>query len=255
MIDEHNPLPLYYQLKNLLEEQIDSGYFKPGEKIPSENELCTLYKISRTTVRQAIADLVNSSKLVRTQGLGTFVSDVRISSKNYRLNGFSQDMKTQGLQPVTKILELSPILASSEIANNLNIKENDAVIFLKRLRYVDEKVLGLDISYLLFSRFSGILKEDLESNSLYDLLIKKYDTMPSRSTYQIKSIKCPREVAGLIELTPSEPILLLTEIVYDQHDIAFECGTEFYRGDRYSFNIEIRKVIDEALIGIHNKSV
>jgi GntR family transcriptional regulator len=255
MLDEHNPLPLYYQLKNLLEEQIDSGFFKPGEKIPSENELCELYKVSRTTVRQAIANLVNSSKLIRTQGLGTFVSDVRIASKNYRLNGFSQDMKTQGHKPVTKILDLSPILASIEIAQNLHIKENEAVIFIKRLRYVDGKVLGLDISYLPFSRFSGILKEDLESKSLYDLLRREYDTIPSRSTYQIKSIKCPREVAGLVELAPSDPILLLTEVVYDQHDVAFECGTEFYRGDRYSFNIEIRKVVDEALIGIHNKTV
>jgi GntR family transcriptional regulator len=251
MLDEHSPIPLYYQLKNLLEEQIDSGFFKPGEKIPSENELCNQYKISRTTVRQAIAVLVNSSKLVRTQGLGTFVSDLRITSKNYRLNGFSQDMKQQGLKPGTKVIELSPIIASTEISRYLQIKENEAVVFIKRLRYVDKKVLGLDTSFLPFSRFSGILNEDLEKNSLYDLLIHKYDTMPSRSTYQIKSIKCPREIAGLIEANPSDPVLQLTEIVYDQQDRVFECGTEYYRGDRYTFNIEIRKAVDEALIGIH----
>ena len=246
------PIPLYYQLKDLLEKQIDSGLLKPGEKIPSENELCDQYYISRTTVRQAIAALANISKLVRTQGLGTFVAESHVTSKNYQLNGFSQDMKRQGLKPSTTILELAPILPPPDVVRNLQITENEAVIFSKRLRYVDDKVLGLDISYFPFSRFSGLLDEDLANNSLYDLLISKYDTFPTRSIFQITSIKCPREVAGLLQITPSEPILHLTEIVYDQKDIVFECGTEYYRGDRYSFNIEIRKQKDEILKGIHN---
>lgn len=255
MLDEHSPIPLYYQLKNLLEKQIDSGFFKPGEKVPSENELCDTYNISRTTVRQAIADLVNINKLVRAQGLGTFVAEPHATSKNYQLNGFSQDMKRQGLKPATRILELSPILPSQDVAQNLQIKENEAVVFSKRLRYVGDKVLGLDISYFPLSRFIGLLDEDLANNSLYELLVSKYDTIPSRSIYQIKSIKCPREVAGLIQLSPSEPVLFIDEIVYDQNDIIFEYGFEYYRGDRYSFNIEIRKQENEILKGIHNKSI
>ncbi|MDO9546023.1 MAG: GntR family transcriptional regulator, partial [Pelolinea sp.] len=196
----------------------------------------------------------NISKLVRTQGLGTFVSESRITSKNYQLNGFSQDMKRQGLKPASKVLELSAVLPPQDVSQDLQIKNNEAVVFSKRLRFVEDKIIGLDISYFPFSRFSGLLDEDLANNSLYELLINKYDTIPTRSFYQIKSVKCPREIAGLLQIAPHEPVLFLSEIVYDQNEIIFECGSEYYRGDRYSFNIEIRKLKDEVLTGIINKS-
>src|SRR5690625_5377240 len=81
-IDKHNLKPLYYQLKEILQQEIMSGKLKPGDAIPSERELIDYYKISRTPVRQAINDLVTEGFLVRRHGKGTFVAD----RKSTRLN-------------------------------------------------------------------------------------------------------------------------------------------------------------------------
>ena len=254
MLDEHSPVPLYYQLKSILEQQIDSGYFQPGEKIPSENELCKQYKISRTTVRRAIYELVNISKLIRTQGCGTFTADLRVSEPYYKLSGFSQDMKSQGLFPHSKILQLSPMLPPSNVAEGLQLKENEAVIFIKRLRYADNKLMGLDHCYLPLKRFGNLLNEDLANNSLYETLIEKFDTIPTRSISDIKALKCPREIADLLQITPADPILYLSEIVYDQNNIIFEYGDQYNRGDRYSYHIEIHKHEKETIKWVRSET-
>lgn len=254
MLDEHSPVPLYYQLKCILEQQIDSGYFQPGEKIPSENELCKQYKISRTTVRQAIYELVNISKLIRTQGCGTFAANSRVSAPFYKLSGFSQDMKSQGRIPHSKILQLTPMLPPAVVAKRLLINENEAVISIKRLRYADNQVIGLDHCYFPLKRFSNLLDEDLENNSLYEILIEKYDTNPSRSISDIQAIKCPREIADLLQITPADPVLHLSEIVYDQNNLAFEYGDHYNRGDRYSYHTEIHKQENETRKGVFFKT-
>jgi len=254
MLDEHSPIPLYYQLRKILEQQIDSRYFQPGEKIPSENDLCKQYKISRTTVRQAILELVNISKLVRTQGCGTFAADLHVSKLFNKLSGFTQDMKNLGFTPHSKILQLSPLLPPTIAAERLQLKENEAVILIKRLRYADDKVMGLDYSYLPLKRFGNLLNEDLENNSLYETLIEKYDTVPSRSINDIRAIKCPRETADLLQITLSDPILYLSETVYDQNNIAFEYGDHYNRGDRYNYHTEVRKQENETRTGSYSKT-
>ncbi|MEA1978275.1 MAG: extracellular solute-binding protein [Chloroflexota bacterium] len=77
-IDHSHPIPLYYQLKILIKEQIESGKLRPGDKIPTETELCERYKLSRTPVRQALIALVNEGLLIRKAGRGTFVSPIRV---------------------------------------------------------------------------------------------------------------------------------------------------------------------------------
>lgn len=74
-IDRDSPVPIYYQLKALIQEQIESGLWRPGDRIPTEQELCRLYSISRSPVRQALNQLAHEGVLVRRPGSGTFVSD------------------------------------------------------------------------------------------------------------------------------------------------------------------------------------
>ncbi len=72
-IDHHSPVPLYYQLKTLIQAQIERGLFHPGDQLPTEQELCELYGISRSPVRQALNELAREGYVVRRPALGTFV--------------------------------------------------------------------------------------------------------------------------------------------------------------------------------------
>jgi len=245
-LDKHSPIPLYYQLKNLLEEKIDSGDFQPGELIPSENQLCDLYGISRTTVRQAIKELVSNGKLIRTQGRGTFVNSARIEKPTYRLSGFTQDMKELGIKPISKTLEFGPLMPPRHVKEGLRLEENEASIILKRLRFAGKDVIGIDVSYFSFKRFMKLLDFNFENKSLYQTVEKEFGIRPMRSKDYVEALRCPREEANLLEITPGEPVLFLQEIVFDQDDIPFEFGESYYRSDRYIFRVEIRKNENES---------
>ncbi len=76
MIDKHSPVPIYYQIKQLIKRQIEEGALPPGEKLPTEQMLCDRYGVSRAPVRQALLELVQEGYIYRRAGAGTFVSGV-----------------------------------------------------------------------------------------------------------------------------------------------------------------------------------
>lgn len=241
MLDNNSPIPLYYQLKSFIEEQIASHAWKPGDQIPSESELSGQFKISRTTVRQAIGDLVNQGKLTRTQGRGTYVAQYSLDKTIFHLIGFTQDMLSRGIQVNSKILKVGTLTPPNHIAYHLNLKENERVIRLKRLRKAEKEIMAIDECYLPFHRYADLLQENLEKSSLYELLAKKYSTTPTRSTRSLQAIPCPPAEAGTLELATGAPVLYIISTNYDQNDLPFEYAESFYRGDRFIFNVEILK--------------
>jgi GntR family transcriptional regulator len=239
MLDFNSPIPLYYQLKSFIQNQISSGTWKPGEQIPSEAELCDQFQVSRTTIRQAINELVTQGKLKRTQGRGTFVTQYNIEKPLFFLTGFSQDMKQRGLKPVSRVLKLEAIPPSAYIAEVLHLKENEPVIMVKRLRLADDQLMAIDVCYLPFNRYFALLHEDLEENSMYDILARKFETVPVRSVRSIEAISCPPPEGELLQVKPGFPVLYIVGTNFDQNDLPFEHAESFYRGDRFTFNVEI----------------
>lgn len=239
MLDNNSPIPLYYQLKSFIEEQINSHTWKPGDQIPSESELSGQFKVSRTTVRQAIGDLVNQGKLTRTQGRGTYVAQYSLEQTIFRLTGFTQAMQLRGIQANSRILKVGTLTPPNHIAYQLNLKENEQVIRLKRLRKAEKEIMAIDECYLPLNRYAAILDENLEKSSLYELLTKKFSTTPTRSIRSLQAISCPTAEAGTLKLSAGAPVLYIISINYDQNDLPFEYAESFYRGDRFTFNVEI----------------
>jgi len=248
VLDAQNPIPLYFQLKNIIENQINSGELKPGDKIASENRLCEQYQVSRTTARQAITELVNSGKIVRTQGRGSFVTQYPINKPPYRLTGFTADMKKQGFHPSSKMLQFKVLMPSPEVARMLKISPSEAIIYIKRLRYIDGHVMGIEYTHMPFNRFSGLLEENLENNSLYETLINKFNTVPSRVAITFEAVICDEDLCKLLQATKETPFLHISDITFDQNDQLIEYSTTYYRGDRYTFQVELNKNQNENLL-------
>jgi len=251
VLDAHSPIPLYYQLKNWLEEKIDAGDYHPGDQIPSENQLCDQHGISRTTTRQAINLLVSAGKLTRTQGRGTFVNKSRIEKPTFRLAGFNHDMHQIGIKPGSEILQFTPILPPPQVITKLQMKENEAAVFVEILRFADDKIVGIDRSYFAFKRFLKLLDEDLCNKSLYQVLRTKFNTHPTRHSYHIEACRCPREIADNLDIDPSGIVLHVVGTTYDQNDMPFEFSDEYYRADRFSFRAEIQVGDNERFGGFH----
>lgn len=252
-LDGQNAVPLYHQLKMLIEQMIKTGLLKPGEKLFSESELCHQYNVSRTTVRQALGELVSEGKLVRTQGRGTFISQASIHKQESKLVGFSADMRSQGLTPSSRILDFRPLVPEPRIAAALSLKPKEAAILIHRLRLADDQPMSINIVYLPFYRFYSILDEDLEKNSMYDILGRKFDTFPTRSLYTIEAANCSQDLSSTLKIPDGSPVLKLEEITFDQQDRAFEFSTSFFHGGRYSFTVEITKHADKNTLYVTNR--
>ena len=119
--DSH--IPYYLQLMDILKEKVQNKDWLPGDQIPGEQDLCELYGISRTVVRQALRELELEGVINRRKGKGTFIARPKINEGLVqKLTGFYQDMIERGLNPVTKVLHQRVVPATEKIAEYLNIR-------------------------------------------------------------------------------------------------------------------------------------
>lgn len=239
MTKSKSPIPLYYRIKMDIEEKIRAGNLRPGEKLPSENDLCQLFGVSRTTVRQAVNELVISGKLYRVQGKGTFISELSAVKPFYSISGFTSDMRHQGFAPTSRVLVFKPLIPEFAVSQALGLGLEEPAILLKRLRYANNEIVGLDNVHMPFKRFSDILPVDFSKHSLYKYIQENLNVVPVRSLNFIEAIICDEELAELLQVEPGFPVLKMTETVYDQNNVIFEYSIAFYRADRYMFNVEI----------------
>src|SRR6476646_10647409 len=127
MLDRDASMPLYLQLAALLRGRIESGEWKAGQKIPSENELNRLYGVSRMTARQVLAQLVNEDLLFRVQGKGTFVAHRKISTRSPAYMGIREQLEGMGYAVATKVLADKIIPADEPVARALRIPVGERV--------------------------------------------------------------------------------------------------------------------------------
>jgi GntR family transcriptional regulator len=183
-LDLKSRLPLYIQLANLIRIKVQEGTWRPGEQIPTESELCDLHQVSRITVRQAIAELVQEGYLERYPGRGTFVAEPRIEQRLSRLTGFTQDMQARGKVPGARVLQFTVVEPPTALPWAYHLEDEEKVILLKRLRLADGEPLAVEMSYLSFNLCAAILDGDLEDCSLYARLEEACNIIPSRAGQQ-----------------------------------------------------------------------
>ncbi len=252
MLDKNYPLPLYFQLKELLREKIASGEWKPGDMVPSERELSEQYHISRMTARQALRELAIEGILRREPGRGTFVAEPKIEHGLTRLTGFTEDMKARGLKPGAKVIRLALIEPPALARQALQISPDKKIVLLERLRLAGGEPIALETSHLYFNGVENLLTEDFENNSLYQLLSEKYHITPARAVQQIGADLCSHREQELLQIPEGAPVLRNKRVTYDVWGRPFEYTESAYRGDRYVFQAELN-ALDQPKGGNHGR--
>ncbi|MBO0794913.1 MAG: GntR family transcriptional regulator, partial [Ktedonobacteraceae bacterium] len=121
-LERSNPLPLYYQLKEVLKQQIRAGHLAPGVAIPSEPELVAQYHVSRATVRQALTELVHEGLLYRQHGRGTFVCEPRVQPQAIsELSSFSEELRRRGKRPGGRLVVSELVRGSQVVREQLRL--------------------------------------------------------------------------------------------------------------------------------------
>jgi GntR family transcriptional regulator len=239
MFNTNTFIPLYYQLKQHIESQIRSGTWQPGDQVPSEAVLGAKFHISRTTVRQALGELVNQGMLTRVQGKGTFVAHPRIRQRLTRLTGFTEDFQARGIKPSSQLLRQGKEPADSRVASALQITEGTSVIVLERLRLADDLPMAVEISHLPDHLFPSFNAEEFPDGSLYTYLAEKFNTIPTTAHQDMEAIACAQPQARILGLSKGSPVLHIYRTTFDHFGGPFEQVESFYRGDRYVFQAEL----------------
>lgn len=240
-IYRNSPVPRYHQLKEILRERIRSGEWKPGDLIPSERELSESYDISRMTARQAITDLVNEGVFYREQGRGTFVAQNKITQQLLHLTGFTEDIRARGQHPSTRVLTATLLPADETIAGQLRIEPGEPVFMLRRLRLADDEPLAIEVSMLHFKGCEQLAEEDLEHQSLYQLLESTYGLPLMEADQEIEAGQASEEDAKVLKVAPGSAVLYTRRTTYTERNRPIEYAKSVYRGNKYTFHTHLKR--------------
>lgn len=243
-IDKDIPVPLYYQIKQIILNEINGDSVNVGDPIPTEKTFCDTYDISRTTIRQAITELVNEGYLYRVKSKGTFISQPKIKSDLVNMyDSYNMEISNMAMTPSTQAIELTLVKANSEQAKALGINEGDSVIYLLRHRYADGMAMGYVESYFRYPLCSFLLNENDETfntTSVYQIIAKHKDAKIRKIHKTIEAVSATEAEAKLMDVKKGSPLNLCTNICFSQETglpIIYEVLK--YRGDKSKFSIEI----------------
>jgi GntR family transcriptional regulator len=239
MLNRDNPVPLYYQLELILKENIESGVWNENEKIPSEHDLSKQYGVSRVTVRAVLTKFVNDGFLYRIQGKGTYVSAPKIVTSNVSYTGIREQLETQGFNTTTKVIQITEIDANASVRKRLNLAEgNDRVIFIERVRYVNDIPFSLHRSYLPEFIGASIDEDQLVDEQLCVILSRDYGLNRARVVETLESTIGDSYETSLLGINNNHPLLLLQDIIYSSSGVAFEYSKVLFRGDKMKMKFE-----------------
>lgn len=240
MIRKARDKPLYQVVEDAILAKIRSGELHPHDRLPSENELCTTYSVGRNTVRRALSELVRDGVLKTVPGLGTFVTDARLTKTAEYLFGMSQEMDLHHKMITSQVLEARLISADPFLTRRLHVQLGAEVVFLYRVRKMDGEPVAIERSYLPHALCPGILKFDFSSHSLYQTLSDEYGERPSHAEQEIEASLATEEVARLLHLTqPAVVLVFHRETRADTGEVIEYVDSEL-RADRFRFYTNLR---------------
>ncbi|WP_408011230.1 GntR family transcriptional regulator [Pseudalkalibacillus sp. A8] len=241
LISRQNPLPLYIQLKEVIIEKVEKQVWKPGDTLPTEMELQKMYNVSRTTVRQALTELVTEGVLERIQGKGTYVAEPKLQPIRPELTGFTQDMSAKGHEVHSIVLEAENVECSEKLQRIFNLAPMSKVFKLVRLRLVDNTVIGYHEAFINYHLTPHIDFKDYDfaKESLYLTLAKEGITW-GESDETVEASLAGDAQSKYLKIPSTAPVLKLSRVTRLQDGRPYEYTNMTYRADRYKYSIKLR---------------
>lgn len=232
------PLALYYQLKEEVRRKILSKEWTPGSKIPAENEICQLFKVSRTTARKAIDELQAEGYLVKKQGRGTFVQSESIGHKLHKFYTFGEEIKSLGIKESAKVIAFERMRPDGTVCKKLQLELGEEVYWIKRIRYMDERPYTIEQSYIPVKYAPDLTGEMVQNNGLYKSL-SVFGVYPNYATETFSAVNLTKEDAIHMEVKANAAAINLARTAYSGSFIVEYCKS-VVRGDVFHYTVELK---------------
>ena len=241
-LNKNIPIPLYFQLEKLILDEIENGSYPVGSMIPTEKELSQMFDISRTTVRQAIADLVQKERLYRTKSKGTFVARPKINQGFiHSILSYNEDVRNAGRTPSTEVLKLEVVTLPQDIAHQMDLAPGTKTVYLYRNRMVDGQPFVRVETYLPYRQCRFLMEHDFTQESLYQVLDQRESTRITRIVRTCEVRTANTEDVNILGVKRGQPIHCFTSVGYSSNGKIIEYSLSRYRGDQSKFQVEISR--------------
>jgi GntR family transcriptional regulator len=236
-ISRMSSTPLYVQLKNILQDRILMGELGPGVLLPTEQQLCEAYDLSRITVRRALQELAEIDLIERVQGKGSIVRDNKVGQSQSKIQGYTRSIKRQGYQPGAELLEQELMDGNQSLISLFELPQDDPQKFwrFRRLRMLDGEPAVIMNTFVRKELGDRMLEYDLSTSSFYALYnkITQHDLVDSRAL--ITAVSASPEIAEILKTYPGAPLIWFRGITFTDGHVPIEVNYSLFLGDKFQF--------------------
>ena len=239
IIDHSSPIPLHFQVEELLRKLIDLPKYKAGEFLPVEVDLAKKLGVSRNTIRQATNKLEYEGLIVRKKGYGTKVAEKTVTTRLDNWHSFTQEMNEKGIAFTNFLINAEWVECNEKIAGFFNIPVRTNVVKLSRLRGDEKGPFVFFESY--FHPKIGISTQENFDMPLYELLENQFNIHATISREKITARLASKITARRLKIKHGEPVLIRERFVSGPGDKPVEYNIGFYIAEKFTYSIEIRR--------------
>ncbi len=240
LIDREDHQKLYLQLFSILKKKIENKEWSVGSQIPTEDELCKMFNVSRVTVRTAVMELVRLGYLKRQQGKGTFIF------KNIFNNGISMQTSLREIfleddaSLSSQVMAKTVMMPVNDLENKLDIASDKHIIFIKRLWNIQNDPVILQENYIPYHICPFLLEDDIDKCSLLELFEKKYGIKITNVKNYIEITHLNLDEARLLNMPEGSAAFLFTQHFYSGDTHIMYCHS-VKKSDRFKFFINLER--------------
>ena len=232
--------PMYRQIAEALREKINEGELKPGDALPTESSLQEAFNVSRVTVRQALKLLTEEQIVESIQGSGTYVKEERVNYDIYQLTGFYEKLADRNVDTHSEVSIFEVLKADAKLAEKLNLSHDDKVWHVKRVRFIKQKPVNLEETWMPLALFPDLTWEVME-NSKYHYVEQIKKLVIDRSEQELVPIMPSEEAIAALALDPAKPILEKVSRGFLKDGRVFEYSRNVFNTDDYKFTLVARR--------------
>lgn len=230
---------LYYQLYDILFQDIVNNVYAVGDLIPSESELMRRYGVSRATARKAMEMLANNGLIEKRRGYGSEVVSNHLNSSPQRVASYIKKSMVDKTVPEKRLIDATLLPATEEVAEALAVEPGRTMYRLRRVRYAGGVPFYFEVNHFVEGYLPGVLSRDFSKESLRAFVVNECQVTWARAEQRIYAVPATSEIAGYLGVEEGSPLLHIRRVSYDAANVPRELVQTYYRSDLYHLEIEL----------------
>lgn len=229
-ISKAAPEPIYLQIKNQIQRRIDSGEWRAGQKLPSENDLVAALDVSRMTINRALRELTHEGLIRRVHGLGSFVAETPRHASLIELQDIALEIESGGKRHSSQVLQQDTIPAPGDVAERMQLAAGAPLYLLRAVHYQDEEPIQLELRYVNAAVMPDFVHQDFSRQTTTAYLLGQFK--PDEMEHRVRAVVPDADSRELLMMDSTQPCLQLIRRTW-KSDQVVTLVTLTYPGDRY----------------------